>query len=191
MTDSGLGDLGLENLKMRQTWIQEKTQQTKNLYNYDNLSDAFQDLVLSLIFDISIDDIDNEEIVDAPQDKQIDIIHIEKDEDEKCAHVHILQVKNTGGFKSSVVLKMKNGLYWLFSANESEYLKLNNPQFVNKIQEFRELRLKLRQSKIFVTLYYVTYGNSSNLSPEYLQEKRSLEQVYQNFGFAKFGVYLL
>ena len=92
MSDFNSGDLGLENLKMRQTWIQEKTQQTKDLYNYDDSSEAFQDLVLSLIFDISIDDIDNEEIVDAPQDKQIDIIHIEKDEDTQCAHVHILQV---------------------------------------------------------------------------------------------------
>jgi len=186
LPDSCSGDLGLENLKMRQTWIQEKTQQTKDLYDYDDISDAFQDLVLSLIFDIGIDDIDNEEVVDAPQDKQIDIIHIEKDDDEKYAHVHILQVKNSSGFKSTVITKMKNGLYWLFSAGEKEYKQLNNVQFVNKIQEFRELRLKLGQSKISVTVYYVTYGNSSSLSPEYLQERRSLEQTYQNFGFAKF-----
>ena len=186
MPDSNLGNLGLENLKMRQTWIQEITQRTKDLYKYDDISEAFQDLALSLIFDIGIDDIDNEEVVDAPQDKQIDIIHIEKDDDERYAHVHILQVKYATGFKSTTVTKIKNGLYWLFSAGESEYTTLDNPQFVNKIQEFRELRLKLGQSKISITVYYVTYGNSSSLSPEYLQEKKSLEMVYQNFGFAKF-----
>jgi hypothetical protein len=179
-------DLGPENFKNRQTWLQEKTEKTKDLYKFDIIDDAFRDLSYSLIFDINIPDIDSEEIIDARQDKQIDIIHIEQNENENRATIHILQVKNEDGFKSNVIIRMKNGLGWIFTAKKEEYEKLENKQFVNKITEIRDLRQALPTNRIAVIVYYVTNGDSKDLSPEYLQEKRAIEKIYKTSGFASF-----
>jgi len=169
MPDSSLEDLGVENLKMKQTWLQEKTERMKDLYKIDDINDAFRDLSYSLIFDIGINDIDTEEIIDSRQDKQIDIIHIEESQIEQTAHIHILQIKNESGFKSTVITQIKSGLGWVFSAPKEEYEQLENEQFVTKISEIRHLRQDYGPNKIRVTVYYVTKGNSKDLSPEYLQ----------------------
>jgi hypothetical protein len=186
MPESNLEDLGLENLKMKQTWLQEKTERIKDLYKIDDINDAFRDLSYSLIFDIGINDIDAEEIIDSRQDKQIDIIHIEENQIEQHAHLHILQIKNETGFKSTVVTQIKSGLSWIFSARKEEYEQLENEQFVTKISEIRQKRQDYGPNKISVTVYYVTKGNSKDLSGEYSQEKRSLENIYKNTGFESF-----
>jgi hypothetical protein len=180
------GDLGLENFRMRQTWIEEKTEQIKKLYHLEDNGEAFLNLAYSLIFDVGINDINAEDIVDADQDKQIDIIHIDENENTNSAHIYILQVKNESGFKSKVVSQLKNGLSWIFSVPKNEYEKLDNFSFVNKITEVRDVRLKYDIQSIRVTVYYVTNGNALDLSPEYLQEKRTLESIYKNSGFKEF-----
>lgn len=180
------GDLGLENFRMRQTWIEEKTEQIKKLYTLEDNGEAFLNLAYSLIFDVGINDIDAEDIVDDEQDKQIDIIRIDENENANSAHIYILQVKNESGFKSTVVSQLKNGLSWIFSVSKNEYEKLNNINFVNKIAEVRDIRLKYGIQSISVTVYYVANGNALDLSPEYLQEKRTLESGYNNIGFKEF-----
>lgn len=184
MTTSGIEDLGIENFKMKQTWIKEKTEQIVKLYQFDDKNDAFQSLAYSLIFDIGINDIDSEEITDEQQDKQIDIIHIE--EYQSQAVIHILQIKNESGFKSTIVTQMKNGLDWVFSVPKDEYEKLDNEQFVSKISEVRDIRLQYGAGRTSVFVYYVTNGNSQDLSQEFIQEKKKLESVYKNIGFKNF-----
>jgi hypothetical protein len=188
MPTGKLEDLGIENFKNRQTWLQERTEKVKDLYKIDSIDDAFRDLAFSLIFDININDIDAEEIVDARQDKQIDIIHIDQNqgETEKRATIHILQVKNESGFKSNVIIQIKNGLEWIFSRRKEEYERLENRQFVNKIVEIRDLQQNVLLNKISLIVYYITKGNSKDLSAEYLQEKRAIEKIYTNFGYENF-----
>lgn len=186
MPPSGLESYSVENLKMKQTWLQEKIEHLKDLHGFDSVDEAFKYLSYNLIFDTGINDIDTGEIIDSRQDKQIDIIHIDENEKENQVQVHILQVKNESGFKSTIVTQMKNGLDWIFSAPKEEYERLENKQFIDKIAEIRNLRQIYGPYKMAVTVYYVTNGNTNDLSPEYLQEKRSLERAYKESGFANF-----
>jgi hypothetical protein len=177
----------VRNLQMRQTWIAEQIESIKNSYNYETLGEAFQALVISLLFDLDYESIQPEEIVDGGQDKQIDIIRIDDDDEQGYAHIHIVQAKNTEGFSSNTLIEMRNGLSWVFERPKSEYQGLENTAFVNKIDEIRDLRLRYGAANISVSVYFVTVGDTSTLSDEFLQEKKILLDTYSNVGFNDFN----
>lgn len=62
----------VRNLKIRQTWIDEKVEDIQRQHGYESIGDAFASLTYSLIFDVDYDAIELDEIVDGKQDKQID-----------------------------------------------------------------------------------------------------------------------
>jgi len=177
----------VSNLRMRQTWIAEQVESIKNLFNYETLGEAFQALVISILFNFDYESIQPEEIVDGGQDKQIDIIRIDDDDEQGYAHIHLVQAKNTKGFSSNVLIEMRNGLSWVFERPKSEYQSLENAAFVNKIDEIRDLRLRYGAANISVSVYFVTVGDTQALSNEFLQEKKILLDTYSNVGFSEFN----
>lgn len=184
MTDQSQTEV--RNLQMRKTWIDEQVESIKDTYNYGNLGEAFEALVISLLFDLDYESIQPEEIVDGGHDKQIDIIRIDEDDEQGSAHIHLVQTKNTEGFSSNVIIKMRNGLSWIFERPKSEYQRLENTAFVNKIDEIRDLRMQYGTSNLSVSVYYVTVGDSKVLSEEFKQEKKILIDTYSNVGFNEF-----
>lgn len=145
---------------------------------------AFLRLVYSLIANASYDEIEVEDIVDGGQDKQLDIVSVEDTSDE-TATILVLQTKTTPGFSSNALIQMANGLSWLFEKPRSDYEQLTNERLVNKIREVRELRNRLSPSNLTVSAYFVTTGDSSEVSSEFLQELAQARQKYQG-EFGKF-----
>lgn len=175
----------VDNIKIRQTWIEDETEKyAKDLgISQDH---AFLFLVASLLLDCSPEDIEPEDVVDGGQDKQIDFIHIEDDQDKSRADVIIIQSKNTKGFSSNTVTQMRNGLDWIFERPKSEVKQLSNSSFVNKIEEIRDLRTSYGQASLSITVYHISNGDKSTLSPEYLEETKVLRDKYSNLGFHSF-----
>jgi len=189
-------DNKVQSLQIRQNWIQEDTEKIKEDHGLRNADEAFQALAISVIFDVDYEDVKPEEIVDGGQDKQIDVIRIEDDEERFYASVHIIQAKNTSGFSSNTLIQMRNGLDWIFGKRREEVELLENDKLKSKIMEIRDIRREYYSSNMALTAYYVTNGDSSNLSAEYIQERKTITDLYgtlgfDNFNFREIGAYEL
>ena len=67
---------------------------------------AFERLVHSLVNEQSVHSMDPADWVDGTQDKQIDLITI--DEEDETAEITIISVKFTGGFSSNAIIQTKS-----------------------------------------------------------------------------------
>lgn len=169
----------VRNVNVAQNYIEAKTLEIQNTLNLQSKDNAYQILVASALFDLSYEDIAPEEIVDGRQDKQIDIIHIDDQPDDRTAHIHIIQTKNTrGGFSSNALIQLQNGLYWVFEADASNLNTVNNRNLVIKIEEIRQLWFDYGTSNLDVSVYFVTNGDAMDLSDEFIQQKQIIEQHY-------------
>ena len=175
----------VENIEIRQNWIEEQVDDHAKDLNIP-LDDAFMFFVASLILDISPNEIDPGDIVDGGQDKQIDFIHIEDNQDKGYADITIIQSKNKKSFSSNVVIQLKSGLDWVFEKPKSDVNKISNIALKNKISEIRQLRLNYGATNINISVYHITIGDKSKLSDEYLQESKTLTDKYATLGFDGF-----
>jgi len=177
----------VDNIKIRQNWITEETERCTKDLGIKKKDVGFLFLVGSLLLDCSPDDIDAEDIIEGGQDKQIDLIHIEDDQDKGHADITILQSKNSKrGFSSNDVIKIRNGLDWIFERPKSKVKKLDNRPFKEKIEELRSIRTDYGAANLTIKVYHVTNGDKSSLSKEYLEEAKVLEEKYSSLGFGTF-----
>ncbi|MCK4478077.1 AIPR family protein [Candidatus Bathyarchaeota archaeon] len=175
-------------MNLRQQIIQDHIAKTTKLLNAEeNL--AFLRFAHSLITGISVHSFDLDDFVDGGQDKQIDIITIDEAGDR--ADVYILQVKNTDSFSSNALIQIRNGLNWVFNKTRKDVLTLKNVEFKDKILEYRALQSNLGPSNIRILVGFVTNGIESNLSDEFIQERQTIIDEYDNDTFEefKFGTY--
>jgi len=178
--------MAVDNLKIRQNWINEQTLHLKKELNFRKTDVAFLWLVISLLLDLSPDQIDPEDIVDGGQDKQIDFIHIDDNQDKGYAEILLVQAKNTDGFSSNTVIKIENGLDWIFERPLDDVKQLKNKSFRNKIEEIRQLRISYGASNLSIKVYHITNGDKSSLSHEYLEQSKKILDKYSNLGFDDF-----
>lgn len=175
----------VDNIAIRQTWVEEQTERyAKELKESED--DAFLYLAASILLGCAPSDIEPEDIVDGRQDKQIDFIHVEDDQEKGEAEITIVQSKNTRGFGSNIVIQIRNGLSWVFERPKQQFTKLDNESFIAKITELRQLRSEYGASNLTVRVYHVTNGDTGELSAEYKEEAQVLTEKYSSLGFAHF-----
>lgn len=145
---------------------------------------AFERFVHSLVTGQSVHSIDPADWVDGSQDKQIDLISIEEDDDE--AEIFIISAKFTGGFSSNAIILMHNGLGWMLNRPRNEVATISNEAFRDKILEVRSVLSGIGPSNVRVRCYFVTNGLASALSAEYQQEVRGILAECDNGTFAEF-----
>lgn len=170
-------------MNLRQQIIQDHIDKTINLLNVDK-DIAFLRFSHSLITGVSVHSFDLDDFVDGGQDKQIDIITIDEAGDR--ADVYILQVKNTASFSSNALIQMRNGLNWMFNKTRKDVLTLKNVEFKDKILEYRALQSNLGPSNIRILVGFVTNGISSKISDEFIQERQTIIDEYDNDTFEEF-----
>lgn len=175
----------IDNIKIRQTWIEEEAERCAKELG-ESADVGFLYLASSLLLDCAPTDIEEEDIVDGGQDKQIDLIHIEDDPEKGHADITIIQAKGTGSFGSNIAIQIRNGLDWIFERKKAELKGIKNPAFQAKIQEVRALRTDYGASNLAVRVYHVTNGDKSSLSQEYLEEAKALKDKYDSVGFGFF-----
>lgn len=175
----------VENIEIRQNWVEEQSELYAKQLEI-SIDEAFLLYVSGLLLDIAPGDIDAGDIVDGGQDKQIDVIHIDDNQDKSYANIFIIQAKNTKGFSSNAAIQLKNGLDWVFEKRKSDISHISNELLKNKIQEIRELRTIYGASNLSISVFHATCGDKSKLSDEYLQEAKSLIEKYSTLGFDSF-----
>jgi hypothetical protein len=147
---------------------------------------AFVKFGASLVLDIEMDEILEQDIVDGGQDKQIDLITIEDDSTSQNATINIFQIKNNESFSSNILVQIGNGLSWLLEQPFSLYSTIENRRFVSKIKQFRDLRSSYGPANISINVFFITKGNTEDLSVEFLSEYSKLRQLYENAGYKNF-----
>lgn len=132
----------------------------------------------------------DDSIVDGQSDKQIDLIQIEED---NTTTIRIMQVKNTKGFESNIVILLRNGLDWIFKREEEEILQLKNISFRDRILEVRDILDRESKRNIYVDICYVTLGNKKDIvdTDEINAEIKKINDEYsllfENFRFELYG----
>jgi len=175
----------VDNIKIRQTWIEEEVEALSSEMEIIE-DEAFMLLSGSILLNCPADEIIAEDIVDGGQDKQIDFIHVEDDQEKGHAEITIVQCKNSNGFSSNIAIQIRNGLDWIFEVPKKEVENIANNGFKQKILEIRELRRTYGPANIDVSVFHITNGDKSQLSDEYLGEAQILKQKYESLGFGAF-----
>jgi hypothetical protein len=145
---------------------------------------AFERLVHSLVTGQSVHAMDPDDWVDGSQDKQIDLISI--DEEDDAAEITIISAKLTSGFSSNALILMRNGLNWLFTRSRTDVATITNEAFRDRILEIRSLLSGMGPSNVTVNCCFATNGLSSQISGEYKQELNAILAEYDNQTFAAF-----
>lgn len=153
--------------------------------------EAFMNMINELFIDKDDEDI-QDNIVDGSQDKQIDIIQIDKYPEDDALIIRIIQVKKERGFSSDQMIKIRNGVDWIFKKGINDLYELKNTSLVSKIKEVRDALEEYNFNNTTVEVYYVTVGSLDDIrqGDEILQEKKTLEDNY-NGVFSDFSVKLL
>lgn len=170
-------------MNLRQQIIQDRIENTAQILGISE-DMGFLRFAHSVIVNQSVHAFDHADLVDGGQDKQIDSITIEQNDNE--ATVYILSFKNTNTFQSNAIIQMRNGLDWIFAKPKSDINTLANQRFRDRIIDYRDVQAQLGPSNLHVVVAFVTNGNSSNISDEFRQEEKAIRDQYDNGTFSKF-----
>ncbi len=170
-------------MNLRQQIVQERVEKTvQDLSVTEDV--AFARFVHTLIVGQSMHAFDPADFVDGGQDKQVDIVTLEQDDNE--ATVYIVQAKKTTSFSSNVLIQMRNGLDWVFNKSRADVNRLANMRFKDRITEYRSIQSAIGPSNIHVQVAFVTNGLEDEISEEFKQEEKTIRDQYDNDTFASF-----
>lgn len=173
-----------QNMNLRQQIINDHALKTSRMLNKP-LDKAFLIFTHSLITDNSINAFSPTDDVDGGQDKQIDAVTIEESGDE--ATVYITQSKRETSFSSNQIIKIRNGLHWVFNKSRDDIAKLSNIRFKDAIINYRDIQNNLGPSNINIQVNYISNGSSKDISDECKQEIKTIFDEYDNDTFASFS----
>jgi hypothetical protein len=176
-------------MNLRQQIVDTHIETTKSKLKITDENEAFLVFSHSLFIDKSIFSFDENDNVDGGQDKQIDAITIEAKGGE--GFVYISQVKNKETFSSNDIIKIRNGLNWIFNKRKSEFGNLSNIKFKDRIKDFRDLQAEIGPSNITIRVAYITNGMTDGISVECEQEKKTILEEYDNDTFENFSFELI
>lgn len=175
-------------MNIRQQIIVDRVEELASVLSIQS-DEAFTRLVFSLVTGKSIHSFDPSDLVDGGQDKQIDLFVI--DEQDESADVYIIQCKFSNSFSSNALIRLGNGLHWVFQRPRKDLDQLANTALRDKIFEYRALQNSLGPSNIRVFVYFATIGNASKLSDEFKHECKGIIDSYANGTFEEFSLEVL
>jgi hypothetical protein len=144
-------------MNLRQQIIQDRAEALAGQLHID-IDAAFMRLVHSLVTGKSTHDFDLNDIVDGGQDKRMDLITIEGDDE--STDVYVIQSKHTTSFSSNALIQLHNGLNWLFERSRKDIDTLANKALRDKILEYRATLSSLGPSNIRVHVRFVANGST-------------------------------
>ncbi len=173
-------------MNLRQQIVHDRVEETSHILKISDNDEAFLRFTHSLITGLSIHVFDPNDLVDGGQDKQIDVITIEEDDEQ--ATVYMLQAKNSTSFSSNALIQIRNGLNWIFNKSRADVKTISNVSFRDKIFEYRSLQNGIGPSNIRIIVTFATNGLSSTISEEFQQELKTIRDEYDNDTFADFRI---
>jgi hypothetical protein len=154
--------------------------------------DAFMYWFYSILFDVDVDEIPEDEVVDGAGERQIDIFRTEVDDSNQSVHIHLIQVKNTQGFSANTVSLMKAGIEFIFLSKKSEYKENKNTRLLENIENARELIRQYGNNSVSVSCYFVTLGDEADIAEEAQANRRNILREFSDSGvFSSFEFHFI
>jgi AIPR protein len=169
---------------LRQTLVSDRIDALSVTLNIPP-DEAFERLAHSLCTGVGIYDFDEGDLVDGAQDKQIDLISLQEEENE--ATIYFISSKSEKGFSSNAIVLTRNGLDWIFRKPKTEVETLSNIAFKEKIAEVRSTLQRVGYSNVNIKVFFVTKGLSSQISDEFRQEVKAIKSDFDNGSFKSFS----
>ncbi len=160
------------------------------LEDFKEEGNNFLDWVYDQLFLLDDYEIPADELIEGSGEKQLDVIHIEDDVENKKAAIHILQAKEANGFSANTVVLMTNGITKILDLKKAEVQKLSNLTLASKIIEIRDIFKKYSFGSVELHVYYATLGNSADVGREMKDAIHGLESKFKGYGFADFKFHL-
>jgi hypothetical protein len=129
---------------------------------------AFQYLCLSILCDLNINEIDDEDIVDGGDEEGIDMINLDRLTDDKIV-VSIFNCKSSerSNYSANDLTKLGRELEYVFEERDRVYTKLGNRKLVKKIADIRDNK----EGVVGVNVYYCVFKGEK--LPENVKRKES------------------
>jgi len=172
------------NTRIAQTFIETLV---REFAKSENIGEdyAFELISAGIILDQDPNEIPPEELIDSPdsnstQDKQIDVVHIEVDENNGVVDITLIQSKNSAsGVAANTVIKMSNGLNWIFE--ETNLDRVASLKLRNKIEEIRNYWQTYTGHGLQVRVCIAFKGDTSNIAPEVQTELNRLKERFERY----------
>lgn len=151
--------------------------------------DAFMYWFYSILFDVELEDVPSDEVVDGAGERQIDMFRLEIDDSKQSVNIHLIQVKNTSGFSANTVSLIKAGLEFIFFSPRDTYRATPNEKLLEKIENARQAIRQYGNNSVNVNCYFVTLGDENDISTEALENRDSIlrefrdSSIFGSFGF--------
>jgi hypothetical protein len=142
--------------------------------------DAFMYWFYSILFDVELEDVPADEIVDGAGERQIDMFRLEIDDSTQSVVIHLLQVKNTNGFSANTVSLMKAGLEFIFFSQREIYRATPNKMLLEKIENARQVIRQYGNNSVSLNVYFVTLGDEGDISTEATENRDSILREFRD-----------
>lgn len=138
---------------------------------------AFQYLCLSILCDLDINEIEDEDIIDGNDEEGIDIINLYRPKEDKII-INILNCKSSQkiGYSANDLTKLGRGLEYIFEEREEAFTKLNNDKLIKKIEDIRDDKEKIVEANV----YYCAF-NGRSVSQDIKRKEIEIENRYTKF----------
>lgn len=130
-------------------------------------SKAFQYLCLSILCDLDVNEIEDEDIIDGGDEEGMDIINLEKLKDNIVVSIFNCKSSEKSNYSAGDLTKLGRGLEYIFEEKQEVYKKLRNIKLVKKIAEIRDDK----EAVVKINVYYCVF-NGKPLS-ENVRRKKS------------------
>ena len=172
-------------MSLNQQIVRDKTEAIAAQLSIDEDA-AFLRYAHSLVTGDSALNVDDSDLVDGGQDKQIDAITLSEKDD--SLEVYVTQAKNAPSFSSNALIQLGNGLRWLFESSRTELNQLCNHTLRDRILEYRSLLSALGPSNIEIVVRFCSLGETKMLSDEFRQELERIRASYDAGTFERFSI---
>ncbi|MBL3561104.1 AIPR family protein [Rhodovulum sulfidophilum] len=142
--------------------------------------DAFMYWFYSILFDVEVEDVPFDEIVDGAGERQIDMFRIDIDDSTQSVDIHLIQVKNTNGFSANTVSLMKAGIEFIFLSPRDVYRATPNTKLLEKVENARQAIRQYGNNSVRIQCYFVTLGDESDISTEAAENRDSILRVFRD-----------
>lgn len=142
---------------------------------------AFQNLCLSIICRINLDEIDEEDIIDGADEEGIDAIFIEENDTNSVVNIFNCDSSLSNNYSANEMTKISSGLNYIFEASRDQAIKLNNIKLRKKIFDIRDDKEKINEVNVFYCVF-----NGHQIADNVKRKKDEIEKRYVTFFKAQY-----
>ena len=102
--------------------------------------------------------------------------------------IYITQITTSDTFSSNKLIRLGNGLKWMFEISLKDLKKIENEKLIDKIKQFRDIQSEYGPSNLRISVNFITLGTTKKISKEFKQELAKIKDEYDNGTYQSFSI---